>query len=117
MRASIPNRAPRGAPSVKKGTPMLKKYTIEYSLNFRKHHPPERLQYFADEMVACEQFVLELLERGMALHAVKRDGADLPAAEFDRIVKVAAGEVAARLICASLHIKPDEERHRFGFAA
>lgn len=96
---------------------MLKKYTIEYSLNFRKHHPAQHHEYFTDETVACEQFVLELLERGMALHAIKRDGADLPAAEFDRIVKVAAGEIAAKLVCASLHIKPDEERHRFGFAA
>ncbi|MBS0631885.1 MAG: hypothetical protein JSS11_08225 [Verrucomicrobia bacterium] len=96
---------------------MLKKYTIEYSLNFRKHHPPQRHQYFTDEAVACEDFVRELLERGMALHAIKRDGADLPAAEFDRIVKVAAGELAAGLVCRTLHIKPDEERHRFGFTA
>lgn len=96
---------------------MLKKYTVEYSLNFRKHAPPQHHEFFTDEAVACEGFVLELLERGMALHAIKRDGADLPAAEFDRIVKVAAGEVAAKLICATLHIKSDEERFRFGFAA
>lgn len=96
---------------------MLKKYTIEYSLNFRKHNPPQRYQHFADEMIACEEFVIELLERGMALHAIKREGADLPTAEFDRIVKMAAGQVAAKLVCTTLHIKSDEERHRFGFAA
>ena len=53
----------------------------------------------------------------MGLHAIKHQGVDVPKVEFDRIVKVAAGEVAAKLICTSLHIKPDEERFRFGFAA
>ena len=96
---------------------MLKKYTIEYSLHFRKHSPPEHHQYFTDDPVACEEFVQAVLEHGMGLHAIRHDGADLPKAEFDRIVKVAAGEVAAKLICASLHIKPEEEHYRFGFAA
>jgi hypothetical protein len=96
---------------------MLKNYTIEYSLQFRKHSPPERHQLFADDVVECENVIQELLARGMGLHAIKHDGADVPKAEFDRIVKVAAAEVAAKLICTTLHIKPDEERFRFGFAA
>ncbi len=96
---------------------MLKPYTVEYSLHFRKHNSPEHHQFFADEVVECENFIQELLDRGMGLHAIKHHGADVPAVEFDRIVKVAAGGVAARLICTSLHIKPDEERFRFGFAA
>ena len=96
---------------------MLKKYTIEYSLAFRKHSPPQHQQFFADDVVECEAFIQELLARGMGLHAIKHDGADVPQVEFDRIVKIAAGEVAARLVCTSLHIKADEERQRFGFAA
>ncbi|MEY4938613.1 MAG: hypothetical protein RIQ93_348 [Verrucomicrobiota bacterium] len=96
---------------------MLKKYTIEYSFQFRKHSPPEHHQYFTDDPVACEEFVQTLLERGMGLHAIRRDGADLPKPEFDRLVKIAAGEVASKLICASLAIKTEEERFRFGFAA
>ena len=96
---------------------MLKKYSIEYSVSSRKHSPPDHQQYYTDDPVACEEFVQELLARGMGLHAIRHDGADLPPAEFDRIVKVAAGEVAARLICTALHIKPEEERFRFGFAA
>ena len=96
---------------------MLKKYTIEYSLHFRKNSPPEHHQYFTDDPVVVEEFVQGLLERGMGLHAIKREGADLAKADFDRMVKVAASEVAARLICTSLHIKADEERFRFGFAA
>jgi hypothetical protein len=53
----------------------------------------------------------------MGLHGIKYDGADLPRSDFDRFVKIAAAEVASKLICASLYIKPEEERHRFGFAA
>ncbi len=96
---------------------MLKKYTIEYSIQFRKHSPPEHHQYFTDDPVALEEFIQGLLERGMGLHAIKHDGADISRADFDRIVKLAASEVAARLICTTLHIKADEERYRFGFAA
>ena len=96
---------------------MLKKYTIEYSLAFRKHSPPEHHQFFTDDPVAVEEFVQGLLEHGMGLHAIKHEGVDLPKADFDRIVKIAAAETASRLICTSLHIKPEEERYRFGFAA
>lgn len=96
---------------------MLKNYTIEYSLQFRKHSPPERHQYFTDDPVACEEFVEELLERGMGLHSIKHDGVELAKPEFDRIVKIAASEAASKLICRSLNIKTEEERFRFGFAA
>lgn len=96
---------------------MLKKYTVEYSMQFRKHSPPQHHQFYADDVVECEEFIQELLLRGMGLHAIKHEGADVSKTEFDRIVKVAAGEVAAKLICTSLLIKADEERFRFGFAA
>ena len=96
---------------------MLKNYCVEYSLCFRKHHPPEHHQYFTDDPVACEDFVQGLLEHGMGLHGITRDGVELPKVDFDRIVKIAAAEVASRMICTSLGIKADEERYRFGFAA
>lgn len=69
---------------------MLKKYTVEYSIQFRKHSPPEHHQYFTDDPVACEEFVQGLLERGMGLHAIRHDGSDLSRPDFDRIVKVGA---------------------------
>lgn len=96
---------------------MLKRYTVEYSLQFRKHSPPPHYEFYADDVVEVEEFIQQLLASGMGVHAIKHDGADVPKAEFDRCIKVAAGEVAAKLICASLHIKADEERFRFGFAA
>lgn len=96
---------------------MLKKYTVEYSLQFRKHSPPQHLEFYADDVVECEEFIQDLLLRGMGLHGIRHEGAAVPAAEFDRIVRIAASEVAAKLVCATLHIKADEERQRFGFAA
>lgn len=96
---------------------MLKQYTVEYSPQFRKHSPPQHHEFYADDVVEVEGFIQELLARGMGLHAIKHEGADVPQVEFDRIVKIAASEVAAKLVCATLHIKADEERQRFGFAA
>ena len=96
---------------------MLKKYSIEYSLQLRKHSQPERHQYVTDDPVACEEFLQHLLEHGMGLHAIRHEGAELPKADFDRMVKVAASGAASRMIFATLNIKPEEERFRFGFAA
>jgi hypothetical protein len=95
---------------------MLTKYSVEYSLCFRKHSPPEHQFYYTDDPVACEDFVQELLERGMGVHAIRHEGLELPRPESDRIIKVAASGLAAKHVCTSLHIKADEERHRFGFS-
>jgi hypothetical protein len=94
---------------------MLPKYTIEYTAQFRRHAQPNH--YSTDDPVACEEFVEELLERGFAIRAIKHEGVDLPKPEFDRFVKTAAGMLASKHICASLGIKADEEKFRFGFTA
>jgi hypothetical protein len=94
---------------------MLPKYTIEYTTRFRRHAQPNH--YSTDDPVACEEFVEELLERGFAIHAIKHEGLDLPKNEFDRVVKTAAGMLASKHVCASLGIKADEEKFRFGFTA
>jgi hypothetical protein len=93
---------------------MIPKYSIEYVANFRKQVPPNR--YTSDDPVACEEFIEELLERGYPIRAIKHEGLDLPKAEFDRLIKNAAGMLASRHICASLGIKAEEEKFRFGFA-
>jgi len=94
---------------------MIPKYTIEYSLPLGKH--PHANHYTTDDPVTAEEFVVELLERGFTLRAIKHEGMDLPRAEFDRLVKTAGGMLASRHICASLGIKPEEQKFRFGFAA
>jgi hypothetical protein len=96
---------------------MLSKYSVEYSLHFRKHSPPDHHMFYTDDPVTWEAFIQELLERGMGIHVLRHEGAELPQADFDRVIKVAASAVASKLICTSLNIKVDEERFRFGFAA
>ena len=92
---------------------MIPRYTIEYSVSNRNNHAPSH--YGTDDPVACEEFLSELLERGLFLRGIKHEGVDLPREEFDRIVKTAAGLMAAKRVCASLQIKPEEERYRFQF--
>ena len=94
---------------------MLPKYTIEYTTQFRSHG--QAGHHVTDDPVACEEFVEELLERGSAIVAIKHEGVELPRKEFDRIVKTAAGMLAAKHLCASLGIKAEEEKYRFGFTA
>jgi hypothetical protein len=94
---------------------MLPKYTVEYTTQFRRH--AQTNHYSTDDPVACEEFVEELLERGFRIQAIKHEGVDLPRPEFDKLIKTAAGMLASKHVCASLGIKPEEERFRFGFAA
>lgn len=92
---------------------MLPKYTIEYT--FARQADPNH--YSSDDPVACEQFLEELLQHGFRVQAIKHEGLDLPKQEFDKMIKTAAGMLAGARICASLGIKPEEERYRFGFSA
>ena len=94
---------------------MIPKYTIEYSTPFRRHAQPSH--HSTDDPVACEEFVEELLERGFRIQSIRHEGLELAKPEFDRVIKTAAGMLASKHICASLNIKPDEERFRFGFTA
>lgn len=94
---------------------MLPKYTVEYTTHFRRHNQPSH--YSTDDPVACEEFLEELLERGFAVRAIKHEGVELSKPEFDRLVKTAAGMLASRHLCASLGIKAEEEKFRFGFTA
>lgn len=94
---------------------MLPKYTIEYTTPFRRH--AQTNHYGTDDPVACEEFVEELLERGFKIQSIKHEGLDLPRPEFDKVIKTAAGMLASKHVCASLGIKPEEEKYRFGFAA
>jgi len=93
---------------------MIPKYTVEYTTQFKRH--AQSNHYSTDDPVACEEFVEELLERGFPIRAIKHEGMDLAKHEFDRIIKTAAGMMASKHICASLGIKADEEKFRFGFA-
>jgi hypothetical protein len=64
-----------------------------------------------------EEFVEELLDRGLKIQAIKHEGLDLPKHDFDKIIKTAAGMLASKRICASLGIKPEEVHYGFAFTA
>ncbi len=94
---------------------MIAKYHVDYEIPFRRKIANN--VFTTDDPVACEEFLLELLERGLTIRAIKHEGVELSQADFDKMVKTAAGMLAARHVCQSLGIKPEEERFRFGFAA
>jgi hypothetical protein len=94
---------------------MIPKYTIEYSIPLR--HQAAISRCCTDDPVACEEFVQELLERGYHIKSIKHEGIALEGAGFDKIIRAAAGMMASKRICASLQIKPEEEKFRFDFAA
>ena len=94
---------------------MLPKYTVEYHIPFRRHAQVNH--HSTDDPVACEEFLVELLERGFRIVEIRHEGVSLPRVEFDKLLKTAAGMLASRHLCASLAIKSEEERFRFGFAA
>ena len=94
---------------------MIPKWTVEFRTQFRKH--AQTNHYSTDDPVACEEFVEELLERQLPIRRINHEGVELSKPDFDRIIKNAAAMLASKHICASLGIKPEEERFRFGFAA
>jgi hypothetical protein len=94
---------------------MMAKYNVEYALQFKRHAPMHH--YYSDDPVACEEFLSELLERGFRVNTIRHDGMDLPKADFDKMIKKAAGMVAAKSVCNALGISAEEEHYRFGFTA
>ena len=94
---------------------MIANYSVEYGQLFR--HQIQVSHFFTDDPISCEEFIAELLERGLQVRAIRHNGADLAQADFDRIVKIAASKMASDRICQALGIKTDEEHFRFGFSS
>jgi hypothetical protein len=94
---------------------MLPKFAVEFTTRLKGQTPV--LHYGTDDPVACEEFLVELLEHGFKIATIRHEGLDLPKEQFDKMVKTAGGMLASRSICQSLGISTEEERYRFGFAA
>jgi hypothetical protein len=94
---------------------MMPKYNIEYAVPFKRS--AEVYHYRSDDPVACEEFLEELLERGYRIQAIRHEGLDLPKLESDKMIKTAAGMLAAKAIRSALGISTEEEHYRFGFTA
>lgn len=95
-------------------SPSLAKYNIEYRVQFRQHGHTSH--HRTDDPVAATEFLAELLERGFRIVSLQHEGVSLSPAEFDQIVKSAAGLMVSRHLCHSLGISTEEERYRFGFS-
>jgi len=94
---------------------MIAKYNIAYLVEFGRHQQPHHFQ--TDDPVSAEEFLMELLQRGLVIQHIRHEGVDLPLPEFDRMIKTAGSLLAARQIQKSLKLSAEEEHYRFGFAA
>ena len=94
---------------------MLAKYNIEYGIPFSRHVLTQN--HLTDDPVACEEFLTDLLERKFKIISIHHQGVEMPKAESDRMLKTAAGMLAARHLCASLGIRTLEAHDRFGTPA
>ena len=94
---------------------MIPKYHIQYALKFgNRLHAQD---YATDDPVACEEFLVSILEHGLRITAIRHEGVDLPPKEFDEMIKTAAKTLAAKHVAASLNLNAEEVHFRFGLAA
>ncbi len=94
---------------------MIPKYKIEFGIKMRDHLISHHHE--TEDPVSCQEFLAGLLKNHFIIRDIKHEGVSLTPKEFNRLVKNAANVVASEMICASLDIKPEEEKYRFGFAA
>ncbi len=94
---------------------MIPKYHIEYALKVgNRLHPQE---YTTDDPVACEEFLISILEHGLKLKAIRHEGVELPPKELDELIKAAGKTLAAKHVARSLDLDAEQVHFRFGFAA
>lgn len=94
---------------------MLKKFDIDYIV--LPQHNKRVVTHRTDDPVEAEEFLAHLLAAGAKITGIRHDAEELTPSQFDRMVKVAAEGLVARLLGKSLGLDSAEIRHRFGFAA
>ncbi len=93
----------------------MPKYHIEYALKVSNRLHMQ--DYTTDDPVACEEFLVSVLEHGLKLKAIRHEGMALPPKEFDEMIKAAAKTLAAKHVAQSLGLDAEQVHFRFGFAA
>lgn len=96
---------------------MIPKYHIEYGIEFGGHQAAHVRDFQTDDPVACEEFLVALLERQIKIKSIKHEGIPLAQREFDALVRTAATSLAAKHVAASLSLNPEQVHYRFGLAA
>ena len=94
---------------------MLAKFAINYTV-FPDHN--KRVDtHHTDDPVEAESFLMHLLASGSRILEIKHDGVPMEPHQHDRMHRVAAERLAARLLSVSLHMDYVEVKHRFGFSS
>ena len=94
---------------------MIPKYKIEFAVTRHGHDQPE--DHFTDDPIEAVDFLSSLLERGFKILGILHDGVEISQAEFDRMIKTAAGLLTTRNLCQSLGIDSNQAHDRFGSPA
>jgi hypothetical protein len=94
---------------------MLHKFTIEYARHPRSYEPAGT--HRTDDPVEAEEYLMQLLLARSRILSIKHEGVEIPTAQFDRMIKVAAERLISETLSHSLDIDSAQVRHRFGFAA
>ena len=94
---------------------MIPKYHIVYALKAgNRLHTQD---YQTDDPVACEEFLVSLLEHGLRLKSIRHEGVDLGPKDFDEMIRNAARTLAAKHVAQTLNLTAEEVHFRFGLAA
>lgn len=96
---------------------MIPKYHIEYCIEFGGHRNGHVRDFQTDDPVACEEFLVALLEHGIKINVIKHEGVPLVQREFDAMVRNAATTLAAKHVAKSLGLNSEQVHYRFGLAA
>ncbi len=91
---------------------MLSKYHVTFSVPMRRHSVSH--EYRTDDPVACEDLLVEVLERGYRVEHLMHEGVEMPQTQRDRMLRSAACILAAKHLERSLGLDEAEVRHRFG---
>lgn len=94
---------------------MTSRFAIDY-IAFPIRHG-RTFTYNLDDPVEAEDVLMHLLAARARIVAIRHDGAVVTGLPFDRMLRVAAGRIAAALLQESLTLGASEVRDRFGFAA
>jgi hypothetical protein len=96
---------------------MIAKYNIEYAIELGGHREPYVHNFLTDDPVACEEFLVAALERGIGINAIRHEGVNVSQREFDVLIKNAAHALAAKHVAKSLKLNAEQVHYRFGLAA
>lgn len=93
---------------------MMAKYDIDYIIH--PQHNKRVDSHRTNDPVEAEDFLTGFLHGGARILEVKREGIPLKTVQRDRMLRIAAERLTARLLSAALDADYAAVKRRFGFA-